>query len=127
MNKNGKVGAFWVLPGLRVVGEACALDRAEHLGGWLNGPQGHDALWPAVAPLALRSQFYGSVPRGRVVYRSADNLFVLYAAPEIVWDSHARSVVEVFFGLDEDGSRKQWQTDPHYVTQRDLVDEDGAA
>lgn len=121
---HGKVGAFWVLPELRVVGEACSLAQAEDIDGNFNGPMGHDALWPVVAPPENRSQFYGTVQRGRVVYRGRESLFVIFAAQEIIESQKAREVVEKFFGLHSDGFKKQWCLDPHYKTQPDLIDED---
>lgn len=122
-NKTGKVGAFWVFPGSRVQGEACSLSTSERVGGYCNGLQGHDALWPGVVkPVDFLGRGYGTVPRGRVLYRESESCFVVFAAPEIVRDRVAREAVEEFYSLSAKEQRLLWQTDPHYITQPDLID-----
>ncbi len=123
-NETGKVGAFWVFPGPCVQGEACCLSVSERVGGYCNGLQGHDALWSAVArPAGFLGRGYGTVPRGRVLYRQSESCFVVFAAPEIVRDGVARDAVEVFYGFSEKSHRLLWKTDPHYITQPDIFDE----
>ena len=120
----GMVGAFWVLPGPCIIGEACGLAEADHVGDNYNGQSGHDSLWPGlVKPASLAGRVYATVARGRVLYRARDRCFAVVAAPEIVSDPEAQLAVELFYGLSDGGERVSWETDPHYETQPDLVDE----
>lgn len=122
-NATSMVGAFWVLPGPRVIGETCSLSEADRVGDSFNGRTGHDSLWSNLAkPASLFGRGHSTVPRGRVLYRGDESHFVAFAAPEIVRDPDARHAVEVFYGLSRTEHRVRWETDPHYVTQPDLVD-----
>ena len=123
-NTEGMVGAFWVLPGPRVIGETCSLSEADHVGDSYNGPSGHESLWRKLAkPASFLGRSYSTVPRGRVLYRSNESRFVIFAAPEIVSDLPAREAVEAFYGLLASEHRWLCGTDPHYTTEPDLVDE----
>jgi hypothetical protein len=116
------VGAFWVLPGPRVIGETVGLSHAERVGESYNGPSGHEPLWPTLPkPASFLGCGYSTVPRGRVLYRGDESRFVIFAAPEIVRDVAARKAVEAFYGLS--GSEHRWETDFHYTTEPDLIDE----
>jgi len=118
------VGAFWVLPGPCVIGEACSLSEAERVGDSYDGPSGHESLWHKLAkPASFLARGYSTVPRGRVLYRSNESRFVVFAAPEIVGDLAAREAVEAYYGLLGGEHRWVWKTDPHYTTEPDLVDE----
>lgn len=126
MNKTtGRVGAFWVLPGSKVIGEACTLSEAECDDDYCNGPTGHDTLWRKLTkPASLSGRAYMSVPRGRVLYCIRESRFAVLAASEIVKDPAARRAVESFYNLPGSQLRSSWVVDSHYVTQPDLVDED---
>lgn len=124
MKVKGKVGAFWVLPGSRVIGEACPLSEADCIGNSYGGPSGHNSLWHKLPkPALFWGHGYSTVPRGRVLYRSNESCFVVFAAPEIVADLAARQAVEAFYDLLECKHRLLWETDPHYTTEPDIVDE----
>ena len=117
-----KVGAFWLLPGPRVIGEACCLAEAERTGDSYNGPTGHHWLWPKlIKPISLLDRAYTTVPRGRVLYKTREQRFYIYAAPEISKDKKARHAVEEFYGLLSADTPVSWKSDPHYVTQPDLL------
>jgi len=121
----GMVGAFWVLPGPRVIGETCTLSEAERVGDSYNGPTGHESLWASLPkPASFLGRGYSTVPRGRVLYRGDESRFLVFAAAEIVRDSTAREAVEAFYGIMGTECKLHWETDPHYVTQADLIDED---
>ena len=118
------VGAFWVLPGPRVIGETVGLSHAERVDESYNGPSGHEPLWPTLAkPAAFLGRGYSTVPRGRVLYRGDESQFVIFAALEIVRDVAARKAVEAFYGLSGSAHRWLWESDPHYTTEPDLIDE----
>ena len=120
----GMVGAFWVLPGPRVIGETCSLSEADRIGESYNGPSGHESLWPSLAkPVPFTGLGYSTVPRGRVLYRADESRFVVFAAPEVVRDLATREAVEAFYNLSASEHRLLWETDPHYITEPDLVDE----
>jgi hypothetical protein len=123
------VGAFWVLPGARVIGERCPLAQADRVGDCFDGRAGHEALWSELArPAAFIGRSYSTVPRGRILFRADESRFVVFAAPEIVSNPESRQAVETYFGLLVTNTRTDWQTDPHYVTQPYIADEsdDGA-
>jgi hypothetical protein len=121
----GKVGAFWLLPGPRVIGETCRLTEAERVGDNYNGRIGHHWLWARLKkPISLMGHAYTTVPRGRVLYCMSERRFVIFAAPEIIHDAAARMAVERFYGLSCRENIVSWETDPHYMTQPDLIDEE---
>lgn len=58
------------------------LEKSEPYGDFLNYPYGHMEAWD----LMLAARFgddYGAYPRGRIVYREADNTFLIYRDPLI--------------------------------------------
>ena len=120
----GMVGAFWVLPGPHVIGEKSSLSEAVHVDSSYNGRSGHESLWTTVSkPVSFIGRGYSTVPRGRILYHADRTQFVAFAAPEIVCDPQARHAVEIFYNLLDAEHQLHWKTDPHYVTQPDIIDE----
>jgi hypothetical protein len=94
------------------------------VGDCFDGRAGHEALWSELTkPSALIGRSYNTVSRGRVLYRADESRFIVFAAPEIVSSHEFRHAVEIYFGLSVAKTRLDWQVDPHYVTQPDLIDE----
>lgn len=125
MDETGKVGAFWIIPGPRVIGEACDLALALETDGVLNGPLGHGTLWERLErPAAFIGRAYTTVPRGRVLFMSSPKRFVVYAAVEVLKNPEAREAVETFYGIGSSAWPVLWRRDSHYVTQPELFDED---
>ena len=124
LEKTGRVGAFWVIPGPRVIGEALDLNAATEVNETLDGVQGHNELWEHIErPVDLIDRTYTSIPRGRVIFITAKNCFVVYAAEEIVSSEGDRRAVESFYGIESNPSGVQWRLDSHYRTQSELLDQ----
>lgn len=122
--KTGNVGAFWVIAGPRVIGEAVKLGAAIEVNETRNGALGHDELWDSIEkPAGLIGRTYTSIPRGRVIFLASKKLFVVYAANEIARSENARRAVELFYGIESSSYVVQWRFDSHYVTQPELLDE----
>ena len=91
----GSVGIFWGIPELdgswTILVDATSLAEAEPYGDFLTHPRGHYEVWSKwqktrTAPIANRSILraigdheYELFPRGRIVYNTATNGFILYA------------------------------------------------
>lgn len=124
IEKTGRVGAFWVVPGPRVIGEAIKLDAAIEVNEVRDGALGHDELWENIEkPADLIDRTYTSIPRGRVIFLSSKNWFVVYAANEIARSENARRAVESFYDIESSHCVVQWRFDSHYLTQPELFDE----
>ena len=94
----------------------------------LNGPLGHSAFWERLErPAAFIGRGYSAVPRGRVLFMASQELFVVYAAGEVLKSQEARQAVETFYGIDSGSWPISWRRDPHYVTQPELFDDDFSA
>lgn len=91
----GSVGIFWGIPepggSWTILADATCLAEAEQYGDFLTHPRGHYEIWTRwqkmrSAPTANRfilqiiaDHEYEFFPRGRIVYNTATNRFILYA------------------------------------------------
>jgi hypothetical protein len=74
-----EVGIFWELDGKLII-DGVLLDIAESYGRFLNYPRGHDELWSTYQLINVvpRDVEYHQAPRGRVVYDTVSQQFLLY-------------------------------------------------
>lgn len=91
----GSVGIFWGIPepdgSWTILADATSLTEAEPYGDFLTHPRGHYEVWSRwqktrTAPIINRSTVqaigdheYEFFPRGRIVYNTATDEFILYA------------------------------------------------
>jgi len=130
------VGIFWAVqekgsPAV-LLDHRCSISDAEPYGDMLTCPHGHYEVWEqwrkaagngrsGLDSLIARDE-YEEWHRGRVVYSSPDDCFVLYADGQILSRPDLLTTIRERFGLPAD--RTQMTTkkrDSHYVSTRRLV------
>jgi hypothetical protein len=122
-----KKGAAAVLPDHR-----CPLSEAEPYGDMLTCPRGHYEVWEQWRKNASNDRSgigfliamdeYEEWPRGRIVYSSPHERFVLYADAQILSRPDLLAIIYERFGLLADGTQVTEQTrDSRYVSTRRLV------
>lgn len=120
------VGIFWMIgngePSALLV-DRSRLDSAESYGDCLKHAGGHFEIWERLKnrgarflagqglPSAIAFCEYEDFPRGRVVYRTADERFVIYADRRLHGPDTIRRIAAAF-GLTN--SRVVVRTDAHY-------------
>jgi hypothetical protein len=127
-----KVGIFW---GLRedvdphrfsLIVDATNISEAEPYATFLTHPRGHYEVWenwrrlgPAVLakrglPQQIAWHEYEDFPRGRVVFNTEDNTFVIYADQRLQAPSFLSDVIRVF---ELETQRSVVRSDAHYRSQ----------
>ena len=113
-----KIGIFWFYRGT-VLGRAVDLAAGEQgVPGLLDSPDNHAALWENDRKLLalfpeLRGQEYFAVPRGRVLWKTAEQEAVIYLDAKLLNKEVQQKILD-FFDLGE--AKIVWRTDPHYST-----------
>jgi hypothetical protein len=126
------VGIFWAIPneqaGAILVDRRCSLQDAERYGGRLTYPLGHHEVWdqwrkqmagrevPVLSIVAMSE--YEEWPRGRVVYDTERERFIVYADAQILERSTLLSAIHESFGLPT--GRTDAKRDDHYRRARRL-------
>lgn len=126
------VGIFWAVREKRsaavLLDHRCPISDAEPYGDMLTCPHGHYEVWEQwkrnarkdqsdPAPLIATDE-YEEWPRGRIVYSSLRDHFVLYADKQILNRPDLLTTIHERFGLPAD--RTQAKRDSHYVSTRRL-------
>lgn len=121
----GQVGLFWFYKH-RLMASPIPLDQAEARGAKRDSPEAHIAVWPRMVarykaewPI-LSILDYDEVPRGRVIFDTATQTFIIYmdatlfadAAPERKPRVAVRDALSAAFQLH--GQRICFATDSHY-------------
>jgi hypothetical protein len=111
--KMGKVGIFWFYEGIPLF-VAAPLQHGIDDGDFMNGPDDHLLAWGKVrcAVPALRTVEYDEVPRGRVIYKKAEDRFVVYMDKVLHRDDYKRAILHLFALPPE----TPFLTDIHYTT-----------
>ena len=114
---------------LRLVTDCTPLAEAEPYGDFLTHPRGHHEVWEAwrrLGPAALARRGlptlvawheYEHFPRGRVVFDTGRDRFILYADRRLQAPAILRRILDAF-GLD--AAQCDVRADPHYRAARDL-------
>ena len=126
------VGIFWAIPnegaGAILVDHRCSLQDAERYGGMLTYPLGHHEVWdqwrkrmagrevPVLSIVAMNE--YEEWPRGRVVFDTERERFIVYADAQILGRSALLSAIHESFGLPTGRTDAKW--DDHYRWTRRL-------
>lgn len=123
-----QVGIFWGVPdggAIVLAHDAIPLSEAERYGEMLTYPDGHADVWDGWQklgatglkrrglPAQIAQAEYDEVPRGRVVYRTPDRSFVIYADRRL---QTASFITQVKIAFELTGSQSVVRSDPHYRT-----------
>jgi len=127
------VGIFWAVqpkgsPEV-LLDHRCPISEAEPYGDMLTCPHGHYEVWeqwrktarndrPGLDSLLAMNE-YEEWPRGRIVYSSPKDHFVLYADAQILRRSDLLAAIYERFGLR--AYRAQEMGDSHYISTRRLA------
>ena len=114
----GRVGVFWVHKG-RLLPESMPLADGSDDGDFVNGPEGHVAVWSRVRG-RWRETFpeiafleYEEVPRGRVLYDRSNGRYRVFLDSQLMAASIKRQIREAF---DLPAGMTVFETDLHYTT-----------
>lgn len=123
----GEVGIFWFFQGI-LFASSFPHTLGEAYGDFVNGLDDHVTFWPRlqksfrqVLP-ALAEFEYDQVPRGRVVYRKADDTFLLYGSERFARDEIQQRRVMKDFQLV--GKRIIVKPDEHYGPVQGMLEDD---
>jgi len=109
----GRVGIFWIYKG-RILSDSVPWSEGECYGEFINGLSDPCTYWAKLQRQLpeLRRYEYEQVPRGRVVYRTTDDTFLLYGSERFAHDEiQQRRVMEDFQLI---GKRIIAKPDEHY-------------
>lgn len=107
--ENACVGLFFCVDG-KFFFYKCLLSEAESYGDFLNYPASHDAVWRRNHAQKYHVDF-DYYPRGRVVYRKSDGIFLIYYDRCI--EKGIGEILAYYAGQDV-----KLQTDEHYQCHR---------
>ena len=123
---NSFVGIFWAIQeqgsAASIVEHRCSMKEAEPYGTMLTCPHGHYEVWEqwrkAGGRAAIAESEYEEWPRGRIVYDTENERFILYADAQILGDPALIAEIHEKFGLPID--RTDAKRDNHYQRTRRL-------
>src|SRR5687767_7393023 len=104
---NSFVGIFWAIPeqgsAASIVDHRCSLKEAEPYGTMLTCPHGHYEVWEGWRKVggrpAITASEYEEWPRGRIVFDSESERFILYADTQILGDPALMTAIRERFRL----------------------------
>ena len=126
------VGIFWAVQAQRaaatLLAHRCSLDEAEPYGSMLTCAHGHYEVWeqwrkdigahPTDTAQLIAASEYEEWPRGRIVYDTETDRFILYADGQILRRPALMTAISERFGLPMD--RTDAKRDNHYRSTRRL-------
>jgi hypothetical protein len=77
-DKGAQVGIFWEVRGALII-DGIYPDEAEQWAQFRNYPRGHEELWSKYQRIVPADTEYHQFPRGRVLYDTVSDRFLLYA------------------------------------------------
>lgn len=123
----GEVGIYWFFQE-KLLASSVPYTLGEDYGDFVNGPHDHVTNWPIlqnslrqVVP-AIADYEYDKVPRGRVVYRKTDDMFIVYGSEKFVRDT--RQIEVVLEGFKLIGKRFVVKPDEHYGPVPGMLEDD---
>lgn len=112
------VGIFWFVMSrgrAELAGHATPWPEAEDYGDFKTEPRAHYAHWPVVARALKVPGEYEDWPRGRVVYNTRDDRFIVYIDRQLAGDGFKARLL-TFFALPPE--RTLFAFDAHYSGAR---------
>ena len=119
-----KIGIFWVYKNT-VIGKAANLAEGDQsIPGVIDSPDTHIYVWESDPEFRLpfselREFEYQSVPRGRVIFFKNQSVFKIYMDKTLFSEANKKHILE-YFDLAE--SKVIWETDSHYTTDQNEID-----
>ena len=107
-----QVGIFWILPeGLLAFG--VPYTAGEKYGNFINTPEGHYETWEQLRKTLVKlPEDYTSYPRGRIVYRTNDQKFLVYLNWKHIKNARIKNRIIKEFCLPVD--QVEFKHDRHY-------------
>ncbi len=114
---NQKIGIFWYYNN-KVIGKTYNLLEAEKYGDFLSPILGHYDYWNQIqkALPELYYEEYEYIPRGRIVYDTTKDHFVLLSSKKIIKNKTILKAIKEFFSIPED-AKFVAKSDLHYETR----------
>jgi len=106
-----QVGLYFCVNG-KLAFAGCSLAEAENYGDFLIYPESHYDIWDRFTNLNRKGAIpYDYYPRGRIVYRKTDDVFIIYYDKCIEEQLH-----EIFVGYEK--CNVKYELDEHYCCHR---------
>lgn len=129
------VGIFWAVQQKGsapiLLDHRCMISQAEPYGDMLTCPHGHYEVWEQWRKTTSKDRSgldsliatdeYEEWPRGRIVYSSPHDRFVIYADEQILSRPNLLTIIYERFGLKSDQTRvTKPKRDTHYISTKRL-------
>jgi len=124
MTTGPSLGIFWVYH-RRILAFKVPMDSVSAVGKMRDADYAHADSWADVVKKhrELASKEYWAIPRGRVIFRATEEMFVIFASTSIVTDPGLISKIFQSFRLPSH-DRVRVMTDRHYDPAGDDLFED---
>ena len=119
-----EVGIFWLIDN-KLVADSIPWRQADIHGGFYNGKNDHAALWTTLQRLMpqWKGLEYTDYPRGRVLFDSMEEVFLVYSSQAIVNSPGVRAMILAEFKLPLAATK--FEADYHYENvMPSMLDED---
>jgi hypothetical protein len=107
------IGIFWVHH-RKIIAFGELVDTVTEIGGYKDSDLAHADMWTDVVKRhgKLAGKEYWAIPRGRVVFRAREKLFVIFASSSVITDDRLTANIMEAFHLPPLQCR--FFSDPHY-------------
>jgi hypothetical protein len=119
-----EVGLFWLVDN-KLVADSIPWPQADFYGGFYNGKNDHATFWTTLQRLVpqWKGNEYTDFPRGRVLYDSVEDVFLVYSSRGIVNSPGVRKMLLAEFKLPLAATK--FEADYHYENvMPSMLDED---
>jgi hypothetical protein len=120
--KSGKIGIFWIYHG-EVLARPIFIEDGESQGDLIDSPDSHVHAWDDPDGFMrdyheLMERNYEDIPRGRVLYESNEDRYVIYL-DECLMNARDKAALKKAFSLSKEDC--VFRSDPHYCTDSDAI------
>jgi hypothetical protein len=108
-----EVGIFWLIDH-KLVADSIPFPQADFYGGFYSGKSDHAAFWATLQRLLpqWKGKEYTDFPRGRVLFDSMEEVFLVYSSRAIVNSPEVRKMILTEFNLPLAATK--FEADYHY-------------
>ncbi len=122
--KTGKIGIFWIYQG-RVLARPISIKDGEPQDDFIDSPDSHVHVWDEPDGFMrdypeLAECNYEDIPRGRVLYESSEDRYVIYL-DECLMNAKDQAALKQAFNLAKEDC--VFRSDPHYCTDASKIDD----